>query len=165
NDLNHKIGSYGKMIRTSLGTTVLAVLVVGQTYYILNVGDTRAYLLADQLYQLTHDQTFIQMQIDQGLMTLQQAENDPRRSVLLQCVGASPSVKPDFFTGTLQPGQRLLLCSDGFRHVISPAEIYAALAAHAAPDRQRMTAGLQQLVELNKARMETDNITVLLIHV
>jgi len=165
NDLNHKLGSYGKLIHTNLGTTVVAVLLVGQTYYILNVGDSRVYLLADQLYQLTHDQTFVQQQIDQGLMNEQQAEYDPRRSVLLQCVGASPSVVPDFFAGAFQPGQRLLLCSDGFRHVISPNEIFAALSGYAAPGRADMAAGLHKLVELNKARLETDNITALLIHV
>ena len=55
-------------------------------------------------------------------MTLEEAEQDNRRSILLQCIGASDYVEPDFFTGTMQPDQMYLLCCDGFRHVISANE-------------------------------------------
>lgn len=162
---NHRISSYGKQYRVSLGTTLAAILCVGDTYYIINIGDSRVYLLSDKIYLLTRDQTLVQKKIDEGLLTLEQAARDPERSVLLQCVGASKVVVPDFFTGELQKGTRYLLCSDGFRHEISPQEMYEVLYAGTSPDQQQMEYGLRQLVELNKSRQETDNITALLIHV
>lgn len=160
---NRRISSYGRANRLNLGTTVVVFLMVGDAYYILHVGDSRVYLLEEQLYQLTRDQTLIQNEIDKGRMTVEQARNDNRRSVLLQCVGASSTVRPDFLTGRVKRGNRYLLCSDGFRHEISPAEIYAYLSAESAPGPEEMQAGLEYLIRLNKSRKEKDNITALLI--
>lgn len=162
---NQKIASYGKTMGGKLGTTLVAILFVGSTYYIINVGDSRVYLLSDRIYLLTHDHTVVQKEIDEGKITLEQAVNDPRRSVLLQCVGASKELIPDFFTGELEKGTRYLLCSDGFRHKISPREMYEVLFEKSAPEYQQMEQGLKSLVELNKSRNETDNITAILIHV
>lgn len=160
---NRRIAAYGALYHVSLGTTVTAVLLVGKSYYILNVGDCRVYLISNRIFQLTKDQTLVQNEIDAGRLTLEQAMVDPRRNVLLQCVGASSQVHPDFLAGTLQDGNRLLLCCDGFRHQISPEEIYLALNSQAAPSQPEMKQALQYLVNLNKTRNEVDNITAILI--
>ncbi len=162
---NQRIADYGRQLHVSLGTTVTAVLFVDDIYYIINVGDSRVYLLSDQTYQLTHDQTFVQKEMDAGRMTVEQAAGDPRSSVLLQCVGASDVVVPDFFVGELQSNTCFLLCCDGFRHQISPQEMYQRLSSNAAGTQQEMQQGLQYLVELNKSRQELDNITAILINV
>ena len=88
---------------------------------------------------------------------------DPRRSVLLQCVGASPEVYPDFFFGTPMVNAVYMLCSDGFRHEISPQEIWEALLPAALLDERTMYQNAAALIELNKQRQERDNITVALI--
>ena len=162
---NRRIAAYGALHSVSLGTTVTAVLLVGRAYYILNVGDCRVYQLSDTIYQLTKDQTWVQNELDAGRLTLEQALTDPRQNVLLQCVGASSQVHPDFLAGTLQEQDRLLLCCDGFRHQVSPGEIYRGLNQQAAPTRQEMEQGLRYLVDLNKQRNEVDNITAILIEV
>lgn len=160
-DMNAQIAEYGSSVHVGLGTTVTAMLIVEGQYYIANVGDGRVYLLGDQIFQLTHDQTFVQKEMDAGRMTFEQAAQDARRSVLLQCVGASPVVTPDYLSGTISQGQKYLICCDGFRHVISPQEIYETLENTST--QQEMESGLRYLMELNKRRLEMDNMTALLI--
>lgn len=160
---SRKIEDYGDRIGVSLGTTCVALLIVDQTYYILNVGDSRIYLITDNVYQLTKDQTYVQREMDAGRMTYEQSLVDPQRSVLLQCIGASQYVEPAYYVGTVEPNQSYLLCCDGFRHVIDPAEFYAYLNPGICVDSDVMRANLYYLTEMNKQRRETDNITAALI--
>ncbi|HBP62053.1 MAG TPA: serine/threonine-protein phosphatase, partial [Eubacterium sp.] len=124
---NEKIKAYGKAHAVNMGTTVVALLVTQKAYYIINVGDSRIYSLSDHIERLTTDQTYVQREIMNGNMTQEQAMRDPRRNVLLQCVGASAEVKPEYRTGAMKNGMSLLLCSDGFRHEVSEQEIYEML--------------------------------------
>lgn len=158
-----RISDYGAGIHVDMGTTAAVFLVVKDEYYIMNVGDSRVYAVTDQLYQLTKDQTYVQREIDLGHLTPEQAAVDPQRSVLLQCIGASDVITPDFFSGKLGPGQMYLLCCDGFRHVVQPQEIYQAVNPRAAATEDAMKKALVALTELNKSRREEDNITAILI--
>lgn len=164
-DTNHKITNYGIQNNIGLGTTCCVFLAVEASYYIMNVGDSRVYLISDQVYQLTRDQTVVQREIDMGRMTYEEAMNSPQRSVLLQCVGASDRIEPDFFQGNLEPEQCVMICSDGFRHVITPYELYQYLNPAVSTDRAAMEEHLTYLTELNKQRNETDNISALLIKI
>ena len=96
-------------------------------------------------------------------MTPEQAAVDPRRNVLLQCVGASKSVYPDFEQGTVQPNECYMLCSDGFRHKITENEIHAVLNTIMCRDEYDMESRLTNLIEMNKKRNETDNITAIML--
>lgn len=146
-----------------MGTTIVAMLIMNDHYYLMNVGDSRAYLLADQLYQLTKDQTFVQYEIDAGRLTEEEAKYHPQRNVLLQCVGASDVVTPDFYEGPVYPDTVFMLCSDGFRHIITPEEIYQYLNPSVLMDENVMKNNAVYLTELNKQRREVDNISVALI--
>jgi len=160
---NDKISSYGRSIRVNLGTTMVAMLIVGHVYYIVNVGDSRIYMLKDELVQITKDQTVVQREMDLGRMTKEEAARDPRRNVLLQCVGASETIVPDFYTGNVESGTMFLLCSDGFRHVLSNEEMYEYLSPYRLFNEQAMTDSLVYLVDLDKYRQETDNISAALV--
>ena len=162
-DQNELIKTYGARQGVRLGTTAVVLLLTQNRSYLLNVGDSRAYLLRDRLYQLTADQTFVAREIALGHMTPEQALVDPRRNVLLQCVGASERVYPDMFFGDVQPGTVYMLCSDGFRHEITPQEIYEKLQPVRMTDEETMRRSAWELVELNKQRRERDNISVALI--
>lgn len=161
--VNEKISSYGRTIYTNMGTTMVILLIVDHVYYIANVGDSRVYSIRDNLIQLTKDQTFVRREIDEGRMTLEEAMKDPRRNVLLQCVGASEVIVPDFYTGNITPGTNFLLCSDGFRHVISDEEIHEYLSPYRLLNEQQMLENLKYLTELDKYRQEADNISAALI--
>lgn len=160
---NNTIKKYGIKQGVRLGTTAVIVLITENNYYIMNVGDSRAYEITDKLTQLTNDQTFVAREVALGNMTPEQAEVDERRSVLLQCIGASEEVYPDFFIGKTQINATYLLCSDGFRHEISSNEIYAKLQPDVLFDDLSMNQNTIELIELNKQRNERDNISVVLI--
>ena len=160
---NRKIMEYGLGENIKLGTTLTVVLLHNNRYYLLNVGDTRCYLLHENLFLLTHDHTLVQREMDQGILTPEQAHVDPRRNVLLQCVGASERLLPDFYTGEYLPGDAFLLCSDGFRHEISEDEIYQILVPDQIISEEVMGERLRYLVDMVKSRQEKDNITALMI--
>lgn len=164
-DCNQKIAAYADKLHISMGTTLNAVLLMKGRYYIVNVGDSRAYLLTDGLFQLTKDQSFVQREVDMGRMTALEAEVSPQRNILLQCVGASPIVTPEYYSGDYSGNQVFMQCSDGFRHVITPEEIYRYLNPGVLTDEQAMRDNMIYLTELNKSRRETDNITVLAVKV
>ncbi|MBS6395727.1 MAG: serine/threonine-protein phosphatase [Clostridiales bacterium] len=160
---NDKISSYGHAIHVDMGTTMVVLLIVDHVYYIGNVGDSRVYHLKEELVQLTKDQTFIQREMDAGRMTWEEARRDSRRNVLLQCVGASQVIEPDYYTGNVPPGSMFLLCSDGFRHTVALEELYEYLNPYRLLNEKMMQESLVYLTELNKYRQEVDNISALLI--
>ena len=161
--LNSKISAYGNSKGIRLGTTLTALLLTPNRYYVVNVGDTRAYELTSSLRLLTEDQTLVNREQKQGLLTEEQAKVDPRRSVLLQCIGASKEVYPDMFFGTPKKDAVYMLCSDGFRHEITEDEIYHHLCPNVLISKEQMMANCQYLIEVNKQRQERDNISVITI--
>ncbi len=161
---NQKLAEYGAENNISLGTTVTAMLLMGNDYYYIHIGDSRIYELDASLKQLTSDHTVVAKEIAAGRLTPEQAASDPRRNVLLQCVGASQVIEPDCCRGVLASDAGYLLCSDGFRHVITADEIFAQLNPKLVKDEASMTAGLKGLIETVKVRQETDNITAVMIH-
>ncbi|MBO5460383.1 MAG: serine/threonine-protein phosphatase [Ruminococcus sp.] len=160
---NQKLSAHAARQGTRMGTTIVALLVINDYYYIMNVGDSRAYMLTDQTYQLTKDQTFVQCELDAGRITPEQAKVHPQRNVLLQCVGASEVVNPDFYEGPVYPDSVFVLCSDGFRHIITPEEIYDKLNPSVLVNESVMYQNAVWLTELNKQRREVDNISVAVI--
>lgn len=161
-DLNAIIGAYGRSINVNLGTTFSGILFVGDQYIIAHVGDSRVYYLNSGLQQLTKDQTFIAREIERGTMTVEQAKTDKRRNLLLQCVGASPTVSPQIIIGKAEKGA-YMLCSDGLRHEISEKEIYESLNPINLINKDSMHNNVKYLIEQVKHRNERDNISVLLI--
>lgn len=163
NEQNEKIKAYGSGLGIKLGTTLTAMLITQNRYYVINVGDTRAYELFNGIRQITNDQTFVAREVALGNMTEEQAKVDSRRSVLLQCIGASDQVYPDMFFGDVIQNAVYMLCCDGFRHEISPEEIYDKFQADKLLNADMMNAASLELIELNKQRQERDNITVALV--
>lgn len=162
---NQNIAAYGKRLKLQLGSTITAMLILEDNQFIIaHVGDSRAYKITDSsIHVLTEDQTVVAKEVKQGKLTPEQAERDPRRNVLLQCVGASKIVEPVFYSGAVGGDECYMLCSDGFRHVISGQEMLKAFAPSENEDEAQMQAHIEALIELNKFRHENDNITALLI--
>lgn len=157
---NRLLGIYGSDNNIMLGTTVSAILMYKDEFYIVHVGDSRVYELHDNVRILTKDQTFVAREVAAGRMTEAEAKVDPRRSVLLQCVGASATVTPDFLKGKVQKDAVYFVCSDGFRHQISDQEIMEKLGPKSINNMEELKYGCVYLTELVKNRKETDNITV-----
>ena len=162
-ELNVQILEYSKENNIGgVGTTFSGILFIDDQYVIGHVGDTRVYHIGASLTQLTTDQTFVAREISRGTMTLEQSRTDKRRNLLLQCIGASKVVEPQIFCGKAEKGA-YMLCSDGFRHEISEAEIYESLNPINLMNKDAMHNNAKYLIEQVKKREEKDNISVLLI--
>ena len=160
---NAKIMKYGQREGITLGTTLVAILLTQTNYYIINVGDSRTYEISDKLVQITRDQTVVEQEVSLGRLTPEQAKRDPRRNVLLQCVGASEVLRPEMFFGEIKKNAVYMLCSDGFRHEVTPHELFRYLNPKYLTNSRAMKKHADYLIELNKKRKETDNISVVLI--
>lgn len=160
---NQEIQSYSRSSGCSMGTTAVVMLLTQDRYYIMNVGDSRAYELQAGLCQLTEDQTLVAEEVREGILTAEQARTDARRSVLLQCVGASDNIFPAMYSGEVRKDAVYFLCSDGFYHEISEEEIAYYLQPAALGDAQAMERNGNYLISLDKQRKERDNISLVMI--
>jgi len=135
------------------------MLVAGARLLVAHVGDSRAYLLrGDALRQLTVDHTLVQRLIDEGRLRPKDVATHPQRSVIVRAIGAAADIVPDRLTVELEPGDRLLLCSDGLSSLVATDEIAGALAG--SPDPQ---AAAERLVELANAAGGIDNVTAVVV--
>lgn len=159
--LNEKIIEYGEASKLKLGTTITALLIVNSKYYLVQVGDSRAYRIGKQLTLLTEDQTLVARELARGNITEEQARKDPRRNILLQCVGATPELSVVISEGEVKNGEVYLLCTDGFYHEITEDEIFEKLRPDTFTNENEMKKTVVQLVELVKERKEVDNISLL----
>ena len=144
-----------------MGTTLTAFMPLRAKpqAVIAHVGDSRAYRLRrGVLQQLTHDHTWVQQQVDAGILTSEQARHHPLSSVLSRVLG-TPAVGPaDTFVVDVEPGDRFLLCSDGLTTMVADADVHALLDRELPPEELA-----QQLIDAAKLRGGHDNITVLLL--
>lgn len=160
NEQDKKIKEYSAANNVKMGTTAVVMLITEQRFFIMNVGDSRAYEIKETITQLTEDQSLVAREVREGRLTSEEARRDSRRNVLLQCVGASSNVYPEMFFGVTREDAVYMLCSDGFVHEISPGEIYTGLH----PDNILASSDLKnntdRLIKLNMDRQEQDNISV-----
>lgn len=163
-DENRKLGNYGAQINAGLGTTLSALLLYQNQYLIIHVGDSRIYeMKASDVRQMTEDQSVVAREVAMGKLTPEEALKDPRRSILLQCIGASPSVEPAFYQGATSPETSYLICSDGLCHEISKQEMLDQLGPQACVNPTVMRQNCIYLTDLVKQRKEQDNISMVLL--
>lgn len=157
--LNSKIMAYGQKNHFQLGTTATGMIVINSRYMIFHVGDTRIYKISYQLNPLTEDHTFINREIKLGTMTPEQARSDSRRNALTQCIGVTGEMSPDITFGAVESGANYMLCSDGFRHVLTDEEILENLSPRIVTTKTAMKIKMRSLIETVKERGEKDNIS------
>jgi serine/threonine protein phosphatase PrpC len=159
--------------KQGMGTTASVLLIAGRRYLIGQVGDSRVYLLRDgALRQLTKDHSYVQEQVDAGFLTPEQARYHPYSNVITRCVGASPEVEPDIYTGDVRVGDLFLVASDGLTGMVDDRRLQQLLVARVAPERlvhlliseangrgglDNITAIVVQVAELDEAPAATDN--------
>ncbi|MEU5907608.1 protein phosphatase 2C domain-containing protein [Micromonospora sp. NPDC047467] len=143
--------------RQGMGTTLTALLFArtGTCLALAHVGDSRAYLFREGvLKQVTRDDTFVQMLVDQGVITADQASSHPRRAVVTQALQGE-NVSPSYATMVPRAGDRWLLCSDGLSNVVRPDTLAEVLTTY--PDR---AACAGKLIDLALHAGGPDNVTV-----
>ncbi|MEY4347842.1 MAG: hypothetical protein RIS43_261 [Actinomycetota bacterium] len=145
--------------RRGMGTTFSAVVACEDGVTIGHIGDSRIYLLHDkQLTQVTTDHTYVQMLVAQGQLTSAEAENHPRKNLLMRAIDGIHNVELDVTEISVVPGDRFLVCSDGLSGVMSDAHIAEVLSA------EDLTYAGSTLLEHALAAGAPDNVTVLIGH-
>jgi serine/threonine protein phosphatase PrpC len=142
-----------------MGTTLVAVLEDGDSIHLANVGDSRAYLLRDgELSQITVDHSLVQELVNEGRLLPEEAERHPHRSIITRALGLDTELQVDLFTCTLEPGDRLMLCSDGLSDAVGDASIRDLLLRE--PDPREAAA---RLVDAANDGGGPDNVTVIVL--
>ncbi|MBN2098167.1 MAG: Stp1/IreP family PP2C-type Ser/Thr phosphatase [Dehalococcoidia bacterium] len=143
--------------RNGMGTTLVAAMVVGCKAYVVNVGDSRAYLLrGDELRQVTADHSLVASLVSAGLITVEEMYTHPQRNVITRCLGSDAKVAVDGLVLDLKAGDHLMLCSDGLWEMVRDGQMKDILLK--APDTKT---ACQELVSLANQNGGEDNISVI----
>ena len=146
---------------TGMGTTLVAVLVSHKEATVVNVGDSRAYLINDHsVRQLTTDHSLVQMMLSRGELTQEQARKYPGKNLFVRGIGTETIVECDIFHKGLSNGDCLLLCTDGLSNMLDEQELLFEVV-HASNKRNTC----KQLLEIAKTRGAPDNVTCAIIQI
>jgi PPM family protein phosphatase len=143
--------------RSDMGTTVVVLLFRNEQFWYAHVGDSRLYLLRESgFFQVTQDHTWVAQAIKDGDLTPDQLQQHPWRHVLSQCVGREDLLKVEAQRLEVEPGDKLLLCSDGLTEELSNDEIITCLqSAESCHD------AVASLIAVAKEHGGRDNITAI----
>ena len=140
-----------------MGTTATVAGLFGDTLYLAQVGDSRAYVVRNGVArQITKDQSLMQKLIEAGELTEEEAEHSERRNIILQALGPEPTIKVDLTHQLVRRGDTLVLCSDGLSGQVSKDEI-----ASIVKDEPDLTAACKRLIDRANEAGGPDNITVI----
>ena len=142
-----------------MGTTLVALLIQGKKATIVNVGDSRAYLIdSDGIKQVTTDHSLVQMMINRGELTPERAKHYPGKNLITRAIGTESQVACDVFHRKVEKGACFLLCTDGLSNLMDDQEILFEVL-HC----QEKSQCCEQLLDIVKKRGAPDNVTTILV--
>ncbi len=141
-----------------MGTTLVAALILSGTVCMIHVGDSRGYILENnRIHQVTVDHSLVQLLVDQGEITPEEARVHPQKNLITRALGVDSWVECDLTWLELKEGSRLLLCSDGLTNVLDDETILELSGGE--PDPEKFS---RALLSLTLERGAPDNVTVVL---
>ena len=159
-EANEKIHELAKADagKAGMGTTLVAVTVVGYYAYVANVGDSRLYIIGNEIRQITHDHSLVEEMVRLGKLTQEEGRNHPDKNIITRAIGAEETVTVDCFEEKTGIRDVILLCSDGLTNMVSNEQIQQIIKTE--KSLQKTAESLVDAANRNGGR---DNITVLLI--
>ncbi len=155
---NRRIWAEAQRRGQQMGSTVVVLLVQGDRFAALWVGDSRAYLLRDaMLVPLTRDHSQVQEMVDRGLIAPEEAVNHPRGHVLARAIGVGARIAVDVVADTVEAGDRFLLCSDGLSGQVPDSGLATIMAAPG------QSVAIEALIARALAAGAPDNVTAILV--
>ncbi len=142
-----------------MGTTLVAAYICEGVCHIVNVGDSRAYIVTDEgIRRVTRDHSLVEDLVQSGEITPEQARTHPQKNLITRAMGAAQDTKADLFEEPCVEGEYLLLCTDGLSNLVSDQEIlYEVIHGGAQEDC------CKRLLETALQRGAPDNVTVILL--
>ena len=139
-----------------MGTTIVAVVIVNNIAVVAHVGDSRAYIVNDTIKQITKDHSYVQLLVDNGKITLEEAENHPDKNIITRAIGIEGFVDVDVDIVDIKDEDILLLCTDGLNGYVRDDDILKTVKEYG-------DSSTEKLVETANLNGGHDNITVVLI--
>lgn len=146
-----------------MGTTFVAACITQESLYVLNIGDSRLYLLSEKgtIRQITQDHSLVEEKILRGEIERKDAKNHPEKNVITRALGAAEQVVPDFFEVELEAGDYVLLCSDGLTNMVEDINIKEIILQKDASLEEKA----EKLIDLANENGGKDNISLVLVHI
>lgn len=156
---NHKLREVARQdVRLEgMGTTLVAATVIEHTLYFANIGDSRLYLLNDDIRQLSRDHSFVQEMVRLGGLNAEEAKHHPDKNIITRAIGAKEKVEIDFFEYRLKKGDIILMCTDGLSNMIEDEEMFRIVKSS-----RDIVEAVERLVERANDNGGNDNIGVVL---
>lgn len=143
-----------------MGTTVVIATILGDCMYVANVGDSRLYLLRDELEQITRDHSLVQEMVRMGEMDATEARSHPDKNIITRAVGAFDELEIDFFEERVHSGDLILMCTDGLSNMVDDMNIRQIIETG-----RDVVEKVQHLVDAANRGGGKDNITALVIEI
>ena len=159
-EANEKIHELAKADagKAGMGTTLVAVTVVGYYAYVANVGDSRLYLINHGIQQLTKAHSLVEEMVRLGGIKPEEAKHHPDKNIITRAIGAKADVDVDFYEHRLKRGDIILMCTDGLSNMVEDEELF-----HIVQGARDIVEAGQNLVNAAKENGGTDNIGIVLI--
>lgn len=158
NEINKEILDYGEVHENSkgLGTTLVAAIVTKEYLIFANIGDSLGYVMKNnKLHRVTKPHTLVNLLVEAGDLTEEQAKNHPKKNVLMKALGAAEKAEPDIFVVDNE-SDAILLCSDGLTGMLNDEQIEKVLLEENLTVEEKVI----KLIKKCNARGGTDNISI-----
>lgn len=141
-----------------MGTTLVVATIIEHTLYFANVGDSRLYLIRDEIKQLSKDHSLVEEMVRLGGINEEEAKHHPDKNIITRAIGAKDDVEVDFFEYRLQKGDIILMCTDGLTNMVDDDEIFRIVKGG-----RDVVETAMQLVEKANENGGKDNIGIVLV--
>lgn len=142
-----------------MGTTFVIATIMEDILYVGNIGDSRLYLIHDDIKQITRDHSLVEEMIKNGELTKSEARFHPNKNIITRALGASGEAIPDFFEVSLKNDDIILMCSDGLSNMIDDTEIFETVISR----RDKIKSAVRALIEKANEYGGKDNITAIVV--
>lgn len=141
-----------------MGTTLVAATVMGDVLRVANVGDSRLYVVNEEIKQITIDHSLVEEMVRMGGLDREQARNHENKNIITRAIGAQPSVNPDFFEVNLKKGDRIFMCTDGVSNMLTDEEILNILNEDGTEEEK-----IEKIVAVANEHGGRDNMGIILV--
>lgn len=145
---------------TGMGTTFVAATINDNVLRVANVGDSRLYIISNDIKQITRDHSYVEEMIMRGQIDRKQARTHEKKNIITRAIGAEATVEPEMFTVDIQKGDKILMCTDGLSNMIEDADMLKIVK-----DSKDINEAVNELVITANQNGGTDNISVLMIEI
>ncbi|MDD3141178.1 MAG: Stp1/IreP family PP2C-type Ser/Thr phosphatase [Lachnospiraceae bacterium] len=141
-----------------MGTTVVAATIIDHMIYFANVGDSRLYLINQEITQMTKDHSLVEEMVRMGGIRQEDAKHHPDKNIITRAIGAKDRIEIDFYEYRLKKGDTILMCTDGLSNLVDDEEMFHIIKS----SRDIVEAGVE-LIETANNNGGSDNISVVIV--